>query len=200
MDKKAVRKEVTEKKKLMKAQQIASLSAQLKERLCSLEAYKNASVIYAYMSYNQEVRTKPVIEQAWADKKRVALPLTVNREYMEFIYINSFDELKAGYMGIMEPEAALLDEPGRIADEKEALMLVPGLAFDKECSRTGYGGGFYDKYLAARPCAVFKKIALCFDFQIYDRLETQEHDVKMDMVISNSEVYISNSEFGMRNL
>lgn len=190
MDKKEVRREVTGKKKQMSEDQIASLSAELKERFCSLEAYKNASVIYAYMSYNQEVRTMPIIRQAWEDGKKIAVPLTINKEYMEFIYLESFEDLENGYMGIPEPKAVLLDEPERIADEKDVLILMPGLAFDKECSRTGYGGGFYDRYLASHPGTRFTKVALCFDFQIYEHLEVEAHDEKMDMVVSNSAVYV----------
>lgn len=190
MDKKEVRREVTGKKKQMSEDQIASLSAELKERFCSLEAYKNASVIYAYMSYNQEVRTMPIIRQAWKDGKKIAVPLTINKEYMEFIYLESFEDLENGYMGIPEPKAALLDEPERIADEKDVLILMPGLAFDRDCNRTGYGGGFYDKYLASHPGTRFTKVALCFDFQIYEHLEVEAHDEKMDMVVSNSAVYV----------
>ena len=190
MDKKEVRREVTGKKKQMSEDQIASLSAELKERFCSLEAYKNASVIYAYMSYNQEVRTMPIIGQAWEDGKKIAVPLTINKEYMEFIYLESFEDLENGYMGIPEPKAALLDEPERIADEKDVLILMPGLAFDRDCNRTGYGGGFYDKYLASHPGTRFTKVALCFDFQIYEHLEVEAHDEKMDMVVSNSAVYV----------
>ena len=190
MDKKEVRREVTGKKKQMSEDQIASLSAELKERFCSLEAYKNASVIYAYMSYNQEVRTMPIIRQAWKDGKKIAVPLTINKEYMEFIYLESFEDLENGYMGIPEPKAAMLDEPERIADEKDVLILMPGLAFDRDCNRTGYGGGFYDKYLASHPGTRFTKVALCFDFQIYEHLEVEAHDEKMDMVVSNSAVYV----------
>ena len=190
MDKKEVRREVTGKKKQMSEDQIASLSAELKERFCSLEAYKNASVIYAYMSYNQEVRTMPIIGQAWEDGKKIAVPLTINKEYMEFIYLESFEDLENGYMGIPEPKAALLNELERIADEKDVLILMPGLAFDRDCNRTGYGGGFYDKYLASHPGTRFTKVALCFDFQIYERIEVEAHDEKMDMVVSNTAVYV----------
>lgn len=190
MDKKAVRKEVTEKKKKMTMEEVEELSAQLKERFCALEEYKKASVIYAYMSYNQEVRTMPIIEQAWMDKKRVAVPKTINKEYMEFIYINSFEDVEPGYMGIPEPKDELcLPEAGRTADEREVLILMPGLAFDKDCARTGYGGGFYDKYLSSHKDTKFIKAALCFDFQIYEHLETEAHDERLDLVISNSRVF-----------
>lgn len=190
MDKKAVRKEVTQRKKLMSEEEVAFLSAELKERFCSLDEYKNAAVIYAYMSYNQEVRTKAIIEQAWRDGKKVAVPKTYNKEYMEFIYIDSFGDIVPGYMDIPEPSDEISSkEAGRIADAKEVLILMPGLAFDRYCNRTGYGGGFYDRYLDSRPQSSFTKVALCFDFQIYDHLEVEEHDEKMDLVVSNSAAY-----------
>lgn len=190
MDKKAIRKEVTEKKKQMAEAEIVSLSEELKDRFCSLEEYRNASVIYAYMSYNQEVRTTPIIEQAWKDGKKVAVPKTYNKEYMEFVYIDSFCDIVPGYMDIPEPKDEIsTKEAGRIADAENVLILMPGLAFDKTCNRIGYGGGFYDKYLSGHPKTAFTKVALCFDFQIYDRLEVEAHDEKMDLVVSNSTAY-----------
>ena len=188
MDKQSIRKEVTEKKKRMSEEEIIRLSLELKEKFCSLEEYRSACVLYAYISYNQEVRTAPIIEQAWKDKKRVAVPRTFNEEYMEFIYINSFDELENGYMGIPEPKYEVFaDDFDCIAQEREVLMLLPGLAFDKEGSRLGYGGGFYDLYLEDYSEETnFIKAALCYDFQIYEKLKTEDHDVKMDIVISNS--------------
>ena len=190
MDKQSIRKEVTEKKKRMSEEEIIRLSLELKEKFCSLEEYRSACVLYAYISYNQEVRTAPIIEQAWKDKKRVAVPRTFNEEYMEFIYINSFDELENGYMGIPEPKYEVFaDDFDRIAQEQEVLMLLPGLAFDKEGSRLGYGGGFYDLYLEDYSEETnFIKAALCYDFQIYEKLKTEDHDVKMDIVISNSRI------------
>ena len=188
MDKQSIRKEVTEKKRRMSEAEISRLSLDLKEKFCSLEEYGSASVLYAYMSYNQEVRTAPIIEQAWEDGKRVAVPRIFNKEYMEFIYINSFDELESGYMGIPEPKYEVFaDDFDRIAQEQEVLMLLPGLAFDKEGSRLGYGGGFYDMYLEDYSEETnFIKTALCYDFQIYEKLKTEDHDVKIDIVISNS--------------
>ena len=187
MDKQAIRKEVTEKKKSMSMEEAARLSLDLKEKFCALDEYKEASVIYAYMAFNREVRTKPVIEQAWKDNKRVAVPRVFNKEYMEFIYIDSFDELEEGYMGIQEPKREIFtNDFMRFAEEDEALILVPGLAFGRDGNRIGYGGGFYDSYFADYEDLRFIKAALCFDFQLYPRLEAKEHDVKMDIIISNS--------------
>lgn len=199
MNKKEIRQEVTEKKNALTNEQVAEWSEQLKDKFCSLDVYQNADCIYFYMSYNNEVQTVPMIEQAIRDGKRAAVPVMLmsgnsfnkkgepKHDYMEFVYINSMDECRPNFMGIPEPPEELVTEhPERIADEKDVLILMPGLAFDQEKNRIGYGGGFYDKYLDSHPDTKFNKVALCFDFQIYDHIPTEEHDEKMDLVISPS--------------
>ncbi|MEI3090074.1 MAG: 5-formyltetrahydrofolate cyclo-ligase [Oscillospiraceae bacterium] len=99
--------------------------------------------IYGYMSYNQEVRTMPILRQAQADGKRVAVPKVYGDE-MKFLWLDDLNRTVSGAYSIPEPVG---DEP-EAADET-ALILMPGLAFDPAGHRCGYGGGFYDKYLAA---------------------------------------------------
>lgn len=201
MDKKEIRKEVTEKKNTLTKEQVSEWSAQLKEQFCALDAYRKADCIYFYMTYNNEVQTVPLIEQALADGKRAAVPVMLisgktpgkdgkpKHDYMEFIYIHSMDECVPNFMGIPEPPAEIVEtDPERIAKEKDVLILMPGLAFDREGNRIGYGGGFYDKYLDAHPDTCFRKVALGFDFQLYDSIPTEPHDEKMDLVITPSEV------------
>ncbi len=192
MTKQEIRNEVTNKKRLMTTQEIENLSLILVDKFCDLDEYKNASCIFAYMPYNQEVNTKHIIERALKDGKKVAVPKTLasgdtcNKkgeiipDYMEFIYIDSFDELKKGYMGIPEP---VFDEK-MVAHEKEVLILMPGLAFDKDNNRIGYGGGFYDKYLSSHKETHFVKIAVCFAFQFYESIPTDSYDEKMDFVLT----------------
>lgn len=201
MDKKEVRKQVTDLKNALTKEQVALWSGQLKEQFCSLSAYQKADCIYFYMTYNNEVQTIPMIEQAIADGKRAAVPITLasgktlkadgspKRDYMEFVYLQSVDECSAGYMGIPEPEEALIKtDPDRIAREKDVLILMPGLAFDLHMNRIGYGGGFYDKYLDSHPDTVFTKVALCFDFQLFETIPTEPHDEKMDLIITPTQI------------
>ena len=81
-----------------------------------------------------------------------------------------------GYCGIPEPVA---DEP--VAEDKTALVLMPGMAFDRAGHRIGYGGGFYDKYLSREP--EHPTLALCYDFQIVENLPTEEFDIPVDIVL-----------------
>lgn len=192
MTKQEIRSEISYKKSLLTRKEIDERSLILADKFCALDEYKNTKCIFAYVSYNQEVNTKYIIEKAWADGKRVAVPKTlasgntlnkngkVIPDYMEFIYIDSFDELEDGYVGIKEP---CFDEK-KVAQEKDVLILMPGLAFDKEGNRIGYGGGFYDKYLSSHYDMKFTKVALCFEFQFFDSIPIDPHDEKMDFVLT----------------
>ena len=180
MDKKALRREIGAKKRALTPEQIETRSNILADRLYKTPQYRDCESLYAYLSFNQEVRTNPIIERAWADGKRVAVPKVVGDE-MIFIWIDSFDNLAAqGAFHIMEPI-----ENGPVADDETALILMPGLAFDPQGHRVGYGGGFYDRYLAAQPHHL--TVALCYDFQMFDHLDVDDYDVPVDVIITDSE-------------
>ncbi len=175
MDKTALRKEIKEKKRAMTEEQIDQASRRLGELLAASEVYRKAKTIYGYLPYNQEVRTVPMLQRALDDGKKVAVPKCYGDE-MHFIYLDDLTQVEKGYCGIPEPVA-----DGPVADDKTALVLMPGLAFDREGHRIGYGGGFYDKFLAAEPD--HPTLALCYDFQMLDHLETEEFDVPVDEVL-----------------
>ena len=175
MDKKELRRTIRERKRAMTEEEIVNRSAKLGELFAQSDAYKNAKTIYGYLPYNQEVRTVPMLEQALKDGKKVAVPKVYGDE-MKFLYLDDLSKVSKGYAGIPEPIA---DEP--VADDKTALVLMPGLAFDPEGHRIGYGGGFYDKFLAAEPN--HPTLALCYEFQMLPELHTEEHDIPVDTVL-----------------
>ncbi len=175
MDKKQLRREIRERKRAMTEAEIQSRSEALAQLLYASEAYRSAKTIYGYLPYNQEVRTVPMLEQALRDGKRVAVPKVFGEE-MKFLYLDDLSQVAKGYAGIPEPIA---DEP--VAEDKTALVLMPGLAFDPQGHRIGYGGGFYDRFLAAEPD--HPTLALCYEFQLLPKLETEEHDIPVDVVL-----------------
>lgn len=175
MDKSALRKQIREKKRAMSPAQIEAASARLGELFREHPLYQKAQTIYFYLPYNQEVRTVPMLERALLDGKRVAVPKVYGDE-MKFIFIEDLSGIGTGYCGIPEPVA-----DGPMADDHTALVLMPGLAFDPQGHRIGYGGGFYDKFLAAEP--EHPTIALCYDFQMVEHLETEKFDVSVDCVL-----------------
>lgn len=175
MDKKQLRAQIREKKRAMTPEQIEAASARLGELFVNSREYKNAATVYGYLPYNQEVRTGPMLEQALRDGKRVAVPKVFGDE-MKFIYMTDLSLVEKGYSGIPEPVA-----DGPVADDPTALVLMPGLAFDKEGHRIGYGGGFYDKFLALEP--EHPTVALCYAFQMLPKIETEEYDIPVDLVL-----------------
>ena len=175
MDKKELRRAIRERKRAMTLDEIESRSRKLGELFAASEAYQKARTIYGYLPYNQEVRTVPMLERALAEGKRVAVPKCYGDE-MKFIYLDDLTQVEKGYAGIPEPIA-----DGPIADVPQALVLMPGLAFDPAGHRIGYGGGFYDKFLAQEP--EHPTLALCYEFQMLEHLETEEFDVPVDTVL-----------------
>ncbi len=175
MDKKSLRKAISARKRTMTDEEIVQKSSRLVQLFLSTEQYIKAKTIYGYLPYNQEVRTIPILEQALRDGKKVAVP-KVYGEQMRFICLQDLTKVEAGFAGIPEPV-----DDGPIADDPDALVLMPGLAFDPQGHRMGYGGGFYDKFLANEPG--HPTIALCYDFQVLPHLETDEHDIPVDCVL-----------------
>lgn len=175
MNKTELRGYIRQRKREMTTAQIDAVSAQLAELFYQTPQYRQAKVIYGYLPYNQEVRTIPILERALADGKRVAVPKVYGDE-MRFLYLTDLSQVSAGYAGIPEPVA-----DGPVAAEKDALVLMPGLAFDREGHRIGYGGGFYDKFLAAEPG--HPTVALCYEFQMVDQIPTDDYDIPVDCVL-----------------
>ncbi len=175
MDKKALRKYIKEKKQAMTEEQICRASEGLAQQLRDHPSYRAAKSLYGYLSYNQEVRTLPILQQAQADGKRVAVPKLYG-DTMKFLWLDDLTRISEGYMGIPEPT-----DDGPEADDEQALVLMPGLAFDPAGRRCGYGGGFYDRYLEAH--TDHPTLALCYDFQMFDRLDTDPHDIPVDAVL-----------------
>ena len=177
MDKKELRRAISAKKRAMTAAEIEAKSAFLAEKLFAHPLYREAPSLYAYLSYNQEVRTDPILRRCLADGKRVAVPNVLdNGTRMEFIWLDDLTAVAEGYCKIPEPIA-----DGPVADDPRALVLMPGLAFDRQGGRMGYGGGFYDRYLADHPG--HPTLALCYGFQLLDHVEMAPHDVPVDAVL-----------------
>lgn len=175
MDKAELRRHIRLQKRQMSEDEIIQKSERLFRLFTATQSYKNAKTLYGYMSYNQEVRTLPILEQALRDGKRVAIPKCYGNK-MRFIWMDDLSRTEKSSFGIPEPMA-----DGPVADDPTALVLMPGVAFDGDGHRIGYGGGYYDKFLAAEP--EHPTVALCYDFQLLEHLETEEFDIPVNLVL-----------------
>ena len=178
MQKQTVRKLIKEKKRQLNEPEIADYSRLITEKIISEDCYKEADAVLVFLSFNQEIRTEELIRQAWKDGKTVAVPKVLTGKQMDFICIDTFYNIEPGFCNIPEPSE------GEIFKGKSALLVMPGLAFDKKGGRIGYGGGFYDRYIREHGETKFFKVAPAYEFQIFDTLETEDHDIPCDMVIT----------------
>lgn len=175
VNKKELRAQIRQKKRAMTPEEIEEKSRLLGEKFQKTQAYRDAKTIYGYLPYNQEVRTVPILQQALLDGKQVAVPKVFGDD-MKFILLPDLTKVSKGYAGIPEP----IDD-GPEATDEGALVLMPGLVFDPQGHRIGYGGGFYDRFLSREPH--HPTVALCYDFQVMDELETEEFDIPVDLVL-----------------
>ena len=132
-----------------------------------------------FVSFNSEVDTHDMIRNALKNKT-IIIPKVAHHE-IEPSFIIDFDNLIPGKFGILEPIETM-----KIAYKNIDLILVPGIAFDKEGHRIGYGFGYYDKFLKKVPKAI--KIGLAFDFQIVDKIPREMHDVPVDLIVTEERV------------
>ena len=175
MNKQELRQAIRARKRAMTEEDILRRSKILAEKFARSNAYRAAKTIYGYLPYNQEVRTVPMLRRALEEGKRVAVP-KVYGDDMKFIYLDDLSQVAKGYAGIPEP----IDD-GPVATDTQALVLMPGLVFDKAGHRIGYGGGFYDRFLSREPD--HPTVALCYDFQVMEKIETESFDIPVDVVL-----------------
>jgi len=143
--------------------------------------YRDAGVIFIFVSFRSEVDTHRIIRKALEDGKVVGVPKVLSKkEGIKVFRISSMSDLEEGYFGVLEPKEGCTEIPAIDID----LIAMPGAAFDGEGGRIGYGGGFYDRYLAdaGRSAA---KIALAYRFQVLDKVPMEENDIKVDGIITN---------------
>lgn len=137
---------------------------------------KIPDTVYLYASFGGEVDTFGLMDALWQQGFSVALP-RVAGERMDFYLVRGREDLVPGFRDIPEP-AGHCEE----ADCRQAVVITPGTAFTRKGDRMGYGGGFYDRFFSEEP--EHKRVAVCYPFQIFPELPTEEHDKRMDMVIT----------------
>lgn len=144
MHKKQKRKETLDKLKVLATNSVRkrALESLLRKQLYQSKAWQDALVIGVTISMSLELDTQEVIEMAFQAKKRVAVPKTFAAGQMDFFEIKEDTQFVRTKFGVLEPVTSQLLEPSEID-----LLIVPGVAFNAEGYRIGFGGGFYDRYL-----------------------------------------------------
>jgi 5-formyltetrahydrofolate cyclo-ligase len=156
-------------------------------RLLQLPALQKARVVLMYMSFGSEMDTHALLDTLVASGKRVASPrVDAVANSLVLQEVQSHQALEAGVWGILQPKP----EAVTLAIDEVDFVLLPGLAFDRQGGRLGYGAGYYDRLLAAstsRNVGV-TYAAMAFTCQIVDCVPTVSHDVSIDTIITPREV------------
>lgn len=148
--KRALRKRCSAARADMGADARSACDGRIRAHLAGFSPYASAPLVLAYLSYRDEVDTIELAREILASGRRLAVPRCVPAHHeMTFFEISSFDDVSAGYKGILEPAPHIADplSPDD-ADLAASVCLVPALAFDRRGFRLGYGGGYYDRFLA----------------------------------------------------
>ncbi|MDX8379121.1 MAG: 5-formyltetrahydrofolate cyclo-ligase [Gallionella sp.] len=164
----------------------AEFNARIIERLLQRPEYQQAHTVLAYMNFGSEFACDLWLEQVLADGKRLILP-RVNRQTKRLnlsIVSDLTRQLAAGIWGIREP---IIERCERLNDINEVeFALLPGIAFSRNGSRLGYGGGFYDKLLAqVSPCPTL--VSAAFGLQIAAIIPQEPTDIKVDLIVTEAE-------------
>lgn len=154
--------------------------AEASARICAaaLDRVQPGQTVLAYASFGSEVDTAALIEGLWAKGCRVCLPVIEADGRMHAAVYAPEGVLQRNRYGIDEPV-----EGAVVPAEQIDIAFVPGLAFDDAGNRLGYGGGYYDRYLAEAPT---KHVALAFAAQLLPALDAQPWDVPMHAVIAET--------------
>ena len=178
-----LRRQAISYRKSLGAETKKSFDKKIENKLLNMWQYCETNVILIYTPVSSEINTFGIIGQALRDNKRVFLPKSIVPECsLDFYEIDGTDSLTDGLFGIKEPEAV---PSKKLSDFGKGLCVVPGLVFDRQGNRIGYGKGFYDRFLAD-----FKgeTVGLCYQENLKEEIAKGEHDVKINTVITENEI------------
>ena len=184
MDKKILRKEMLIKRDNLSEDKRNLLDKKIKEKLINMNFFKQAENIFIYVGFGSEINTADFIKDFLKMGKRIFIPRTnIEERTMEAVEISSLNNLVKDKYGILEP-AKEIKAAGKLDLD---LIILPGVVFDTLGGRIGYGGGYYDKYLENLGEKI-SKAALCYDFQLIDKVPIEEHDIKADCIITEKRI------------
>lgn len=185
-EKRSIRQKISDQRKLLTPDEIEDRSRKIEKNLLSLSEYKTAKRIMFYVSKVREVDTHKIIEDFLKSKKHVVVPVTQSQDKtLSLCEIESFPVgLHRSTYGVLEPE---LGDRCHLYTKEIDLIIVPGVAFDRNGHRLGHGGGYYDRFLKTMNPKI-PRIALAFDFQILPKIPREIWDMPVDRIVTESEV------------
>lgn len=178
LEKRKIRDKIKKLRSDLTKEQVAEDSKLIYNQIIDNKIFERAEVVMSYMSFQNEINTEKINEYIISCRKKLLLPKMLDREIIKAIEYTGEFKIDNSF-GIKEPV-------GEIYNGDIDLIIVPGMVFDREGNRIGYGRGYYDRFLRLYPKA--RKISLAYEFQILDRLEAEEHDEKIDEIVTKNNI------------
>ena len=173
MEKKELRTLIKTLKKQHTKEQLFEQSEKILSKLEQHPDFVNAHSVMLYSALPDEVQTQAFLEK-WHLKKQIILPTVVGDDIIP-VEFGKDTTFAVGDFNILEPQ----NEPYTGGFD---LIVVPGVAFDRQGNRIGRGKGYYDRFLCQH--LDVKRIGICFDFQLVDEVPAEPFDIRMDEVIT----------------
>ena len=175
----------------MSAEEHSSKSTDVSKNVLALleSDFKGANIFLCFYPFGSEVDIKPVYEHLLETGKSLYFPISNTKNHTITFYNISHlrSDFHKGAYGIMEPNELLPSFDYKELQKERIICITPGLVFDKQLNRIGYGAGFYDRFFSDKLDIV--RIAPCFENQIADNIFALEHDIRMNMVISEKDIF-----------
>ena len=180
-----LRREILQARDQLTPQERGDLSRAIQQNLWQLAELRTSQIVFSYVAFRSEVETLPLINQCLGEGKQLAVPLTIPGDNLKSYLINDPDlDLRPGYCRIPEPDP---DRLILLAPNLIDVVLLPGSVFDRQGGRLGYGGGYYDRFLAnLAPQAI--RIGLAFELQVVEQVPLLSHDQLLDFLVTEQGV------------
>lgn len=177
--KKELRKKYRNIRETMPASQKIKADKSIYQKLINFSEYKKAKTVLIFVSKKIEVDTIEIINQAFKDGKKVAVPKCLDKKgRMAFFVINSLDELKNDSFNLLEPDE---NKAPMLVNFNNSICILPGFAFDSKGYRIGFGKGYYDRFLQKYSGI---KIGICYNSCIVDSLPHGRYDVCANYIVT----------------
>jgi 5-formyltetrahydrofolate cyclo-ligase len=182
-----IRKRILKMRNSMTDVEVKSKSQIISDKLKSLDEYNSSKTIFVYMSFGNEVDTLNLIKYMLKDNKRVVIPYTdtINTVIIPSELKSLEDDLILNKFGYYEPK---FENIQKVETDELDLIIVPGVVFDKNLNRIGFGKGYYDRILVGKKPST-KAVAVAYEFQVLDEIPSEPHDIKMDMIVTEENIY-----------
>ena len=185
MDKKSsIRSDLIQRRNELSIELVHQKSRKICKQVMITPEFLEADHVLLYADFRHEVDTKEIFDACLAQKKKVYFPKCI-QDTMTFYQIISVMQLENGYWGIKEPKD--LTHPYIYNEKDNTLVIIPGVAFDINGYRIGYGKGYYDRFLTDKPYV--NKMGLAYSFQMLEQIPKDTYDQKLDKVVTEELVY-----------